>query len=68
MAYAHFSRQNYRTAIKYYKNALKFNEKDPIANEYLYFSYLYSGRYNDALLRIESFTPAQKRALNISKR
>jgi len=66
IAYAHFSRQDYRSAIKYYKNALEFNKKDPVANEYLYYSYLYSGRYNDALLRIESLTPAQKRALKIS--
>lgn len=66
IAYAHFSRQSYRRATKYYKNALKFNGKDPTANEYLYYSYLYSGRYNDALLRIESFTPEQKQALNIS--
>lgn len=65
IAYAHFMRQEFRTAMKYYRNALEFNSKDPVAHEYLYYCYLYSGRYNDALLQTENLTTAQKKAMDI---
>ena len=56
IAYAHFMRQEYRTAIKYYNNALELSSKDPVAHEYLYYSFLYSGRNNDALLQTKNLT------------
>ncbi|MCA1746414.1 MAG: hypothetical protein LC655_01860, partial [Bacteroidales bacterium] len=46
MAYAWFSMGRYRQAINYYRNALGHNSGDPIANEYLYYAYKYSRRYN----------------------
>ncbi len=66
IAYAHYSRQEYRSAITYYKNALKLNSIDPVANEYLYYCYLYSGRGNDALLQTKKLTKVQKKSMNIS--
>ncbi|MFC2129720.1 hypothetical protein ACFLQX_02945, partial [Bacteroidota bacterium] len=66
IAYAHFMRQEYRTAMKYYNNALEFNSKDHVANEFLYYCYLYSGRSNDALLQTKYLTTAQKKAMNIA--
>ena len=66
IAYAYFMRQQYRTAIKYYRNALEFNSKDHVANEYLYYCYLFSGRLNDALIQTKSLTDVQKKAMNIS--
>lgn len=65
IAYSHFMRQEYRTAIKYYNNALELSSKDPVAHEYLYYCFLYSGRYNDALLQTKYLTTAQKKAMNI---
>lgn len=66
IGYAHFMRQEYRTAIKYYKNALEFNSKDPVAHEYLFYCFLYSGRSNDALLQTKYLTVPQKKAMDIS--
>jgi tetratricopeptide (TPR) repeat protein len=44
MGIAHFSQGKYHQSIPHFKNALLFNENDPVALEYLYFAYLYSGR------------------------
>jgi hypothetical protein len=66
MAYAWFSMGRYRQAITYYKNALSHNSGDPIANEYLYYAYKYSGRDNDALLQTASLTEGQKEEMGIN--
>ncbi|MEX0981549.1 MAG: tetratricopeptide repeat protein [Bacteroidales bacterium] len=65
MAWAWFSMGRYRQAIKYYRNALGHNSGDPIANEYLYYAYKYSGRHNDALLQTSALTTEQKKAMGI---
>ncbi len=65
IAYAHYMREEYRAAIKYYKNALEFNSKDPVANEFLYNCYLYSGRSNDALLQTKALSASQKNEIGI---
>lgn len=66
IAFAWFSMGRYRQAIKYYRNALALNSGDPIANEYLYYAYKYSGRDNDALLQTASLTANQKQAMDIN--
>lgn len=66
MAYAWFMLGKYRMAIPYYKNALGFNSRDHVANEFLYYSYLYSGRRNDALYREIYLSEAQKKAMNVN--
>lgn len=66
IAYAWFSMGRYRQAIKHYRNALNHNSSDHLANEYLYYSYKYAGRYNDALLQQTALTAAQKTAMEIS--
>lgn len=66
IAYAHYMREEYRAASKYYKNALEFNSIDPTANKFLYYSYLYSGRSNDALLQTKALSDIQKKEMNIS--
>lgn len=60
IAYACFSLEKYREAIQYYKNALAFSSKDPVANEYLYYAYKYSGRQHDALVQTSRLTYPQK--------
>lgn len=66
IAYAWFSMGRYRQAIKYYRNALSHNSGDPIANEYLYYAYKYSGRDNDALLQTAALTIGQKEEMGIN--
>lgn len=66
IAYACFMKGKYRQAEKYYRRALSFNSRDPVANEYLYYSYLNAGKYNDAQVRIKSLTSDQKKAMGIS--
>ena len=46
---AYYEQEKYRSAITQFEKALKFNN-DPIAAEYLYFSYKLSGRLMDANL------------------
>jgi len=65
MAYAYFSLENYRKAIPHYKSALDFNSRDHVANEFLYYSYLYSGREADARWQTSSLSEAQKKAMEI---
>ena len=66
IAYAWFSMGRYRQAIKYYRNALNHNSRDHISNEYLYYAYKYSGRYNDALLQTAALTALQKEEMGIN--
>jgi len=66
IAYAWFSMGRYRQAIDYYRNALSHNSRDPIANEYLYYAYKYSGRDNDALLQTAALKAEQKEQMGIN--
>ncbi|MBN2236112.1 MAG: hypothetical protein JW729_01045 [Bacteroidales bacterium] len=48
MGIAYAAQANFRMAIVNYKKALEFVPEDPIAQEYLYYAYLYSGMKNTA--------------------
>ena len=48
MGIAWYSKKNYRKATRCFKAALNHNHGDPVALEYLYFSRLYSGQYEQA--------------------
>jgi len=45
---AWYEKQNYRAALPNFEKALKFNDNDQTALQYLYYSYLLSGRVPDA--------------------
>jgi len=49
MGIAYYEKEKYRKAIKHFEKALKENENDALLSEYLYYSYLFSGREQDAL-------------------
>jgi tetratricopeptide (TPR) repeat protein len=66
IGYAYFMKKQYRMAIPYYQAALRFSSKDATAMEYLYYSYLYGDRYNDALKLVNKFSPALKDYLHIN--
>jgi len=50
MAIAYFETKNYCMATEYFNKILNDYPDNDVAREYLYFSYLYSGRYADAKL------------------
>lgn len=66
IGYAYFKKKQYRQAIQYYQKALQFNNRDATALEYLYYSYLYGDRYNDAQKLTQKFTPVLKDYLDIT--
>ena len=47
---AYYGVHQYRTAIHQFNKALKFNGNDPLTIEYLYYSYVFAGRFYDANL------------------
>lgn len=64
---AYYELGNYRRAIPHFRKALIFNPKDQFANEYLYYSYLFSGFNADAINLSEKFTSKLKKKLAIKK-
>lgn len=50
-----YSTKNYRKAASHFSAALEFNQGDPVAMEYLYYSQLFSGQQEKALLTREEF-------------
>lgn len=66
VGYAYYMKKQYREAIPHYQAALKFSSKDATAMEFLYYSYLYGDRYNDAVKLVSRFTPALKEYLHIT--
>jgi hypothetical protein len=55
-----YNNQLYSTALKHFPRALEFNSLDTISREYIYYSYLFSGRKADANLYLESLPVAKK--------
>lgn len=47
---AYYERKNYLNSIPHFTRALEFDEGDPVALEYLYYCYLFSGQKAEALL------------------
>jgi hypothetical protein len=45
---AYYETKHYALAVKYFENAYSQNNDDELIQEYLFFSYLYSGRFDDA--------------------
>jgi tetratricopeptide (TPR) repeat protein len=64
---AFYSQADYRKAIRYFETALRLVPGDAVANEYLYYSYLFSGRQSDAYLQLKYLTEEQKKSPGINK-
>ncbi len=67
MAIAYFQLKNFRKAIPLFEGLYKENQVDETAAEYLYFSYLYSGRNEDATFVSSSFSESLKKKLRLDK-
>jgi hypothetical protein len=62
---AWYNKANYRKAIRYFENARRLFPNDATANEYLYYSYLFSGRQGDATLQLRNLSAEHKETLEI---
>ena len=66
MGIAYYELKRYPKAIKYFENAYSQNKSDELIQEYLYFSYVFSGRYEDARVLAGKFKRLLKEKLSIS--
>ncbi|MEA2042602.1 MAG: hypothetical protein U9N85_08635 [Bacteroidota bacterium] len=66
MGIAYYELKKYPKAVKHFENAHDKNKTDELIQEYLYFSYLFSGRYEDARVMAGTFKRLLKKKLNIS--
>lgn len=64
MGIAYGAQFNYRMAIVNYKKALEFVPTDPVAQEYLYYAYLYAGMKYTATLYVNQLPLALRKKIN----
>lgn len=64
-AVAYYELKKYTKAVKYFENIYNTDNDDETIQEYLYYSYLFSGRFDDARLLASSFKRNLKEKLNI---
>ncbi|HZK07401.1 MAG TPA: hypothetical protein VFC92_04305 [Bacteroidales bacterium] len=64
---AFYSTQNYRRSIPFFRQARQLNPIDEAATEYLYYSYLLSGRTADARVLLSQLTTAHRQRLELQK-
>jgi hypothetical protein len=55
-----YNNQRYPNAVEHFTKAIEFNSWDTISREYIYYSYLFSGRKADANIYLSSITPGKK--------
>ncbi len=55
MGIARYDQKKYRQAGIHFRKALEFNQDDPVALEYLYYAYLFSGQIEQAKLLRKEF-------------
>ncbi len=64
---AYYEQKDYWRSTRHFENTLRFNRGDYYAQEYLYYSYLFTGRENDALLLSKEFNRNLKKKIGIKK-
>ena len=65
MGTAYYELKNYRNAVRFFEKVVKETPDDKIALEYLYYSYLFSGMYEDARLFGRKLPDDMKEKLNL---
>ncbi len=65
---AYYELKKYRKAIPFFENVVNKTPEDNIAQEYLYYAYVFSGRTEDARILSHSFKPELKQKLEISNK
>ncbi len=66
MGIAYYELKKYAKAVKYFEEAYSTKKDDELIQEYLYFSYIFSGRLEDARVIAGKFKRNLKEKLNIS--
>lgn len=64
---AYYEKQNYHRAAQHFQKAFEMNDSDELLKEYLYYSYLFSGRNYEAYFTEQTFSKATRRKLNLGK-
>ena len=65
---AYYNLEKYKLAIVHFVKALSFNRVDPVALEYLFYSYIFSGQESDALvLYKKNRAQLEKLAVQVTK-
>lgn len=64
---AFYENANYRQAVKYFLEALRLNPGDPVAGEYLYYSFLLGGMATDAKILASAFNDRILESAGIEK-
>lgn len=64
---AYYEKKNYALAEGYFLNALKFNSDDELILEYIYYCYLFNGRYEDARVWSKKFSTALAEKIGTDK-
>jgi len=64
---AYYSIKKFMNAVIHFEHALKFNSQSEFAMEYLYYSYIYSGRETESQLLSKSFSDTLKSKIKIPK-
>ena len=64
---AYYEKKNYSLAEGHFKKALKYNVDDELALEYLYYSYLFNGRYEDSRMLSKKFNAALAEKIGTDK-
>ena len=65
---AWYEKSNYVKSSRHFIKALDFNNREPVALEYLYYSYLFTGRIHQANLLSKEFSPLLKEKTGIRPR
>ena len=64
---AYYEKKNYALAEGYFFNALKFNTDDELLLEYIYYCYLFNGRYDDARIWSKKFSQSLAEKTGVNK-
>jgi tetratricopeptide (TPR) repeat protein len=67
MGIAYYNKENHLKAAQHLEKALKFNASDATAMEYLYHSYMFSGRKREARVLSSKFTASLENKLQTGK-
>ena len=62
---AYYEKKNYSYAEGHFKKALSFNSADDLALEYLYYCYIFKGRYDEARLLSKQFNDTLAKKIGI---
>lgn len=67
MGIAYFETRNYHAAIHHFEKAYKVNNQESYLKEYLYYSYLYAGKFMEAQNLFTTFNASLKKKIGIKE-